>query len=186
MGCVTAGMTMSLDGFFEDAAGSAAALYPDLETLGGTAYMRAIQTETGAVVMGRRSFEMAADPDTYADSYELQVPIFVVTHQPPARPPKRNTRLFFTFVPDGIDSAIAQAREAAGGRAVAVIGGADLIRQLLTAGLVDELRIDLMPILLGSGRRLFDGVDPRLFSLEKLEVEEVGPRTSVRFRVVRG
>ena len=59
---------------------------------------------TGAVVMGRRTYEMAEDPDAYADSYEYQVPIFVVTKQAPAKLPKQNDRLTFTFVTGGIES----------------------------------------------------------------------------------
>jgi hypothetical protein len=98
MARLIAGMTISLDGFVADANGSAAALYPDLGELQDTPYMKAMQDETGAVLMGRRSLEMAEDPDAYADSYELQVPILVVTHTPPPVPPKRNERLYFTFV----------------------------------------------------------------------------------------
>ena len=183
MAWVIAGMTVSLDGFVADAAGSAAALYPDLEALQDSPYMKAMQDQTGAVLMGRRTFEMAGDPDSYADTYELQVPIFVLTHTPPAVAPKRNERLFFTFVTDGVESAVAQAAEAAGERDVTVVGGVDLNRQLLAAGLVDELHVDVMPVLLGSGLRLFDGTPPLL--LEKLGVEEAGARTSLRFRVVR-
>jgi dihydrofolate reductase len=67
---------------------------------------------------------------------------------------------------------------------VTVVGGADLDRQLLAAGLADELRVDVMPVLLGSGRRLFDGVPPGV-RLEKIGVEEAGVRTSLSFRVLR-
>jgi dihydrofolate reductase len=109
------------------------------------------------------------------------VPIFVVTHTPPPVPPKRNERLHFTFVTDGVQAAVAQAAEAAGERAVTVVGGVDLIRQLLAAGLVDELRVDFMPILLGAGVRLFEGTGA--LALEKLVVDEAGQRTSLRFRV---
>jgi dihydrofolate reductase len=126
-------MTVSLDGFVEDLDGSADALYPDLAVLQDTPYMKAMQDETGAVLMGWRSFEMAGDPDSYADTYELQVPIFVVTHTPPAVAPKRNERLFFTFVTDGVQTAVARAVEAAGERAVTGVGGAALTRQLLAA-----------------------------------------------------
>jgi hypothetical protein len=83
MARVIAGMTVSLDGFVEDVDGSAEALYPDLAGLQDTPYMKAMQDETGAVLMGRRSFEMAGDPDSYADTYELQVPIFLSTLTPP-------------------------------------------------------------------------------------------------------
>jgi dihydrofolate reductase len=181
MAWVIAGMTVSLDGFVQDAEGSAGALYRDLDELQDSPYMKAMQDETGAVLMGRRTFDMAGDTDSYADTYELQVPIFVVTHTPPAVAPKRNERLYVTFVTDGVESAVAQAAAAAGERAVAVVGGVDLNRQLLAAGLVDELRVDVMPVLLGAGLRLFDGTAP--MALEKLGVDDVGARTSLRFRV---
>ena len=177
-----AGLTLSLDGYFEDDDGSAGALYSDLGDLQDSAYMKALQAETGAVLMGRRTYDMAEDPDGYADGYEFQVPLFVLTHQAPEREPRRNENLYFTFVTDGLESAVAQATAAAGDRAVTVVGGADLNRQLLAAGLVDELRIDVMPVLLGSGRRLFDDVAGT--RLEKLGVEEAGGRTSLSFRVV--
>jgi dihydrofolate reductase len=180
MARVIAGMTVSLDGFVADASGSAAALYPDFAELRDAPYMKALQEQTGAVLMGRRTFDMAGDPDSYADSYELQVPIVVVTHAPPPVAPKRNERLFFTFVPD-LRAAVDRAVEAAGERAVMVVGGADLNRQLLGAGLVDELWVDVMPVLLGGGLRLFEGTGPH--ALEKLGVDEVGARTSLRFRV---
>jgi dihydrofolate reductase len=181
MAWVIAGMTVSVDGFVQDADGSAQALYPDLAELQDAPYMKAMQEETGAVLMGRRTFDMAGDPDSYADTYELQAPIFVVTHTPPPVIPKRNEELFFTFVTDGLESAVAQAAEAAGERAVTVVGGVDLNRQLLAAGLVDELRVDVMPVLLGAGLRLFEDTGP--LALEKLGVDDVGARTSLRFRV---
>jgi dihydrofolate reductase len=97
---------------------------------------------------------------------------------------RRNRRLSVTFVTDGLESAVAQATAAAGDSAVTVVGGADLNRQLLASGLADELRIDVMPVLLGGGRRLFDGVAAGI-RLEKIGVEEAGPRTSLSFRVLR-
>lgn len=182
MARVIAGMTISLDGFVADRNGSAGRLYPDLAALRNTEYMQAAIEETGAVLMGRRTFEMG-DPDGYVGEYEFQVPIFVVTHEPPAVIPKQDDHLTFTFVTDGIESAVDQATSAAGERAVQVVGGAQLITDLLRAGLVDELRVDVMPVLLGAGLRLFD--DPALdgIGLEKAGVQEVGPRTSLAFRV---
>ena len=182
---VIAGLTLSLDGFFEDADGSAAALYTDLDDLRDSAYMKALQAETGAVLMGRRTYDMTPDPDGLADGYEFQVPLFVVTHRAPDRIPKSNDRLSVTFVTDGVEAAVARATAAAGDKAVMVVGGADLNRQLLAAGLADELCIDVMPVLLGSGRRLFDGLPPGAVRLEKLGVEEAGARTSLSFRVLR-
>ena len=182
MARVIVGMTTSLDGFVADERGSAGRLYPDLAALRGTAYMDEAIEETGAVLMGKRTFEMG-DPDSYVGDYEFQVPIFVVTHEPPQVAPKQDERLTFTFVTDGVESGVAQASAAAGDRAVQVVGGPGLVRQLLLAGLVDELRIDLMPVLLGSGLRFLE--DPRLdrIRLEKIGVQEVGARTSLSFRV---
>jgi dihydrofolate reductase len=182
MAKVIVGMTTSLDGFVADESGSASRLYPDLAALRGTAYMNEAIAGTGAVVMGRRTFEMG-DPDSYVGSYEFQVPIFVVTHEPPRVAPKQDEHLTFTFVTDGVEGAVAQATAAAGDRDVQVVGGPGLIRQLFLAGLVDELHLDVMPVLLGSGLRFLE--DPRLarVRLEKIGVQEVGARTSLSFRV---
>ena len=185
MARVIAGMTGSLDGFVADAAGGVERLYPDLAALRGTAYMDAAIERTGAVLMGRRTFEMG-NPDAYVGQYEFQVPIFVVTHHPPARTPKQDDRLTFTFVTEGVEPAIRLASAAAGDQVVQVVGGADLIQQLLRAGLVDELRIDVMPVVLGAGVRLLEDLDPGSVRLEKLSVQEVGNRTSLAFRVAHG
>ncbi|OLT51367.1 dihydrofolate reductase family protein [Cellulosimicrobium sp. CUA-896] len=179
---VIAGATVSLDGFVQDAAGSSAALYADFDELTRNGYMQSLQDETGAVLMGRRTYDGAEDPDRYADEYEFQVPIFVVTHRPPPVPPRHNERLSFTFVTDGVEAAVQRAVAAAGERDVTVVGGASLFRQLMAAGLVDELSVDVMPVLLGGGLRLFDG-DPAA-TLEKVGVEEFGVRTCLRYRVV--
>jgi dihydrofolate reductase len=178
---VIVGMTTSLDGFVADQSGSASRLYPDLAALRGTDYMNALIDETGAVLMGRRTFEMG-DPDSYVGNYEFQVPIFVLTHEPPRVMPKQDEHLTFTFVTDGIESAVAKAIAAAGDKAVQVVGGVDVAQQLLRAGLVDELRIDVMPVLLGAGLRFFDdGLDG--VELEKIGVQVVGARTTLTFRV---
>ena len=175
---------MSLDGFVADPSCSADALFADLEDLRDTAYMKDAIAETGAVVMGRRAFEMGA-PDSYVGNYEFQVPIFVLTHHPPKTAPKQDERLTFTFVTDGVESAIRQAKAAAGDKVVQVIGGASVVQQLLRAGLVDELQIDIVPVLLGDGLRLLEHMDPFL-GLEKVDVREIGARTSLTFRVVPG
>ncbi len=124
MARVIAGMTISLDGFVADRSGGVERLYPDFDALKGSDYINAAIAETGAVVMGKRTFEMADDPDTYVGDYEFQVPIFVVTRHPPEIAPKQDDHLTFTFVTDGVESAIAQAVVAAGERAVTVVGGA--------------------------------------------------------------
>jgi dihydrofolate reductase len=185
MATVVAGMTTSLDGFVADSGGSARPLYFDFADFRESVYMDTLIEQTGAVLMGRRTFEMADDPDWYVGNYEFQVPIFVVTHHPPKTPPKQDERLTFTFVGDGIASAVEQAKDAAGDKAVMVVGGAGVIQQLLREGLVDELHVDVMPVLLGQGLRLLENVDPDRVRLEKLDVQELGPRTNLSFRVVR-
>lgn len=148
-----------------------------------TATMIEAVERTGAVVMGRRTFEMA-EPDAYVGTYEFQVPIFVVTHQPPAEAPKQDEHLTVTFVTDGVESAIRQASAAAGERDIQVVGGPTVIGQLLRASLVDELAIDVMPVLLRTGLRLFQDADLEGVVLEKLSLEDSGARTSFRFRVL--
>jgi dihydrofolate reductase len=118
---------------------------------------------TGAVVMGRKMFSGGAgpwadDPNANAwwgDEPPFGVPVFVVTHH--EREPLVRGRTTFHFVTDGVEAAHARAVEAAGERGVAVAGGADIGRQLLLAGLVDELQLHVAPILLGAGVPLFDG-----------------------------
>jgi dihydrofolate reductase len=106
----------------------------------------------------------------------------VLTHEPPRLAPKQDEHLTFTFVTDGIESAVAQATAAAGAKAVTVVGGVSVIQQLLRAGLVNELSVDVMPVLLGTGLRLFDAGLEHV-ELEKIDVREIGDRTSLRFRV---
>ncbi|MGV9362035.1 dihydrofolate reductase family protein [Amycolatopsis sp. NPDC003731] len=182
MATVHAGMSMSLDGFVADRHGGTARL-SDPAASNGSEYMTDLIRETGAVVLGRRTFAMAEDPDWYLGNYEFQVPIFVVTHTPPAVSPAQDERLTFTFVTDGIASAITQARAAAGERAVKVIG-TSVVRQAVRAGLADELHVRMAPVLLGAGLPLFG--DPELdgVRLRRIGVREVGPHTELRFAVL--
>jgi dihydrofolate reductase len=184
MGKVVLGMMLSLDGYINDAEGSVALLYPDFETIMQSEPMQESIRTTGAVVMGRRTFEMG-DPDAYADSYEYQVPLFVVTHHPPEKQPKRNDRLYFTFVTDGVESAVAQAKAAAGDKNVMVVGGPDIAQTILNAGLADELQIGLMPVLLGGGQPFFGALDHAPVKLEKTRVIETGERTELWFKVLK-
>lgn len=186
MGKIILGMTMSLDGFINDRNGSVEALYPDLAALRDTEPLRESMQNTGAVVMGRNSFAMAEDPDSIAENYEYQVPIFVLTHRPPKRHPKENDNLTFTFVTDGIESAVGQAKAIAGDKDVTVIGAASIVRQCLNKGLADELHVDIMPLLLGSGLRPFEGIDAESIQLERINVTELpAGRTHLRFRIIK-
>jgi len=186
MGKVVAGMTVSLDGFMNDRNGSAQSLSPDFEELLEAPSFKKMIEDTGAVIMGRHTYEMA-DPFLWInDDYEFQVPIFVLTHTPPAKYPEGNGKLSLTFVTDGIVSAVAQAKQAAGDKMVQIIGGGDTIQQCLNAGLCDELAIDVMPVLLGGGLRLFENIDTDAIKLERISVEEIMPmRMSITFRVTK-
>lgn len=184
MGKVVVGTTMSLDGFMNDRNGSVELLYPDLDELRNTEMLQESIRNTGAVVMGKRAFAMG-DPDWFVDNYEYQVPIFVLTHHAPTRMPKQSEKLTFTFVTDGIESAIAQAKAVAGDKQVTVIGGASTAQQIIRAGLADEIEIGIMPLLLGEGLRFFEHLEQEQIKLERLKVIESPTRTDIVFRVVK-
>jgi dihydrofolate reductase len=186
MSKVVVGMTISLDGFVNDRSGSVDSLYSDLESLRDSEPLRESIHKTGAVVMGKNAFAMSEDPDLYAYNYEFQVPIFVVTHAIPNKQPKETDKLSFTFVIDGVDSAIKQAKLAADNKEVTVIGGASTIRQCIKAGVADELHVDVMPILLCGGLRLFEDFGITPIQLERLNVVNLSfGRTPFKFRVVK-
>ena len=128
-----------------------------------TAVVEERLANVGAGVMGRNMFGGGPGPwgddpwnGWWGDEPPFHHPVFVVTHH--ARPPLALEGTTFTFVTDGIASALDQARAAADGRDVSLGGGAEVAREYLAAGLVDEMEIDLVPILLGDGERLFDGL----------------------------
>jgi dihydrofolate reductase len=182
-GKVIVGIAMSLDGIINDDAGEVSRLYPDMEALRATASLQEAIRTTGAVVMGRRAYDMAQGDYT---GYEFQTPIFVLTHTPPATGPKgENERLSVTFVTDGVASAIARARAAAGPRNVQVTGGASTGQQVLNAGLADELEITIVPVLLGGGLRFFEHLEPGKLALEQIGVSESPTRTDLRYRIVK-
>jgi dihydrofolate reductase len=186
MGKVILGMTMSLDGFINDRAGSVEALYPDLAAWSETQPGKESIQNTGAVVMGRNSYAMSEDPDWFAGNYEYQVPIFVLTHIPPEKHPKESEDLTFTFITNGIESAIRQAKVAAGDKDVNIIGAASTAQQCLQAGLADELHVDIMPVLLGDGLRVFEDLGPESIQLERINVMELpGGRTHLQFRIIK-
>ena len=133
--------------------------------------------------MGRHAYDMANGDFT---GYEFQVPIFVLTHHVPAKVAKGENEDFrFNFITDGIESAIEKARIAAVEKDVAVIGGADIFQQCLNKGLVDELQIDIAPVLLGDGLRLFEHINAESIELETKDVIESPGVTHLRFRVVK-
>ena len=146
---------------------------------------------TGAVVMGRQMFSGGEGPweddananGWWGDEPPFHKPVFVLTHH--AREPLVLKGTTFTFVTDGLDSAVDDARAAAAEQDVLVAGGADTIDQAIRAGLVDELQLHLAPVLLGAGARLFDGVAPELPRFEITQVIESPLVTHLRYRVVK-
>jgi len=152
--------------------------------------LREANANVGAEIMGRGKFGPAARGPWGDDSWEgwwgkeppFHKPVFVLTHH--EREPLRLSDTTFTFVTDGIRSALAQAREAAGEKDVYVGGGAATINEFLAAGLVDELELHISPLLLGAGARLFEGVPPEL-KLEPMRVVEAPGVTHLKYRVAR-
>jgi dihydrofolate reductase len=136
----------------------------------------------GAVIAGRRTYELSV-PWWGADgpAGPARVPVFVVTHAEPEDAPEGGV---YTFVTDGIASALEQAKAAAGEKAVAVMGGADIGQQFIRAGLVDEISIHLVPLLFGSGTRMFENLGGVHIQLETTSVIETPEATHLRFRVV--
>ena len=134
--------------------------------------------DVGAVVMGRRMFDNAEEP--WGDEPPFRVPVFVLTHRP-RDPLEKKGGTTFTFVTDGIESAVKQARDAAGDKDVSVAGGAQVIQQVMEAGLLGEIQIHLVPILLGGGVRLFENMRPR--ELERARVIDSPGVTHMTFRV---
>lgn len=186
MGKVILGVTISLDGFAEDSNGSVGALYPDLDTLRNTEVLRESIHTTGSVVMAWKEFAIAEDPDSYAGNYEYQVPIFVFTDKAPKRHPKETDKLTFTFVTDGIKSAVRQAKAAAGDKNVIIIGSASTTSQCIRAGLADELHIDIIPVFLRAGFRPFEDIGNKSIKVERIKVVELpAGRTHLRFRFVK-
>jgi dihydrofolate reductase len=130
----------------------------------------------GAVVGGRNTYEAA---EAWGGRNPFGIPFFIVTHRPEEAPADAG----FTFV-NGLDEAIARAREAAEGKDVVVMGGAEVIRQALRAGYVEELSISIAPVVLGGGKRLFDGFDETL-ALEHVGLLQSPFATHITYRVMR-
>jgi dihydrofolate reductase len=133
--------------------------------------------EVGAVIVGRTMYEAAG---AWGGNNPWDRPLFVVTHRPGDQPPPERG---FTFV-DGLETALDRAREAAGDKTVSIGGGADVIRQALAADHLDELAVSIAPVVLGGGKRLFDGFD-RTVLLDRPEVVESPWAVHLRYRVVR-
>jgi len=140
------------------------------------AWLEGTMKRIGAVVGGRWTYEAA---NHWGDKNPWGLPVFIVTHRPEEQPEGDA----FTFV-DGVEAAVERARGAAGDKDVHVMGGADIIRQALAAGLIDELTIIIAPVVLGAGKRLFDGFDQSL-DLEHIGIRQSALATFIDYRVKR-
>jgi dihydrofolate reductase len=153
------------------------------------AVIEAAQAGTGAVVMGRNMFGPVRGPwgeedwrGWWGDDPPFHVPVFVLTHHQ-REPLEMEGGTSFHFVTEGIESAIAQAKEAAGDKDVSIGGGAAAIQQAIAAGLLDELLINQVPILLGSGTRLLDSLAPGAASFELADVVQGPEALHLNYRV---
>jgi dihydrofolate reductase len=150
---------------------------PEGEATGeDAAWLTETSSRLGAVVCGRGTYEAA---EHWGDKNPWGLPFFIVTHRPEEQPEGDD----FRFV-SGVETAVESARDAAGDKDVSVMGGADVIRQALEAGLVDELSIVIAPVVLGGGKRLFEGFS-QSFDLEHLGVRQSPFATFVDYRVKR-
>jgi dihydrofolate reductase len=134
---------------------------------------------SGAIITGRRTFDIAGG---WGGHHPMGVPFFLLTHNPPGRWVGPGTD--GTVVTDGIESALDQARAVAGGRAIGVCG-ADVAQQFLKAGLLAEIHINLVPVLLGGGIRLFGNLEGHQFGLECTRVVESDGVTHLSYRVIK-
>jgi dihydrofolate reductase len=186
MGKVVLDMTMSLDGFIAGSNADDAGLHDWFfrDEGGQPGRNREVIDEgvktTGAIVMGRRAYDQGDRQDGFVDT-PYQVVHFVLTHLVPAKVAKGTTT--FTFVTDGIESALTQAKAAAGDKDVVVGGGATIAQQYLQAGLLDEIQIHLVPVLLGEGIRLFEQVATSPIELETPRVIASSGVTHLKFHV---
>jgi dihydrofolate reductase len=137
---------------------------------------------TGVSIMGKRMFD--GGEQAWPEEAPFHTPVFVLTKE--VRSPwERPGGTTFHFVNDGIESALRQSREAAGGKDIRIAGGAHAILQYLNAGLVDEFSVAISPVLLGAGLRLFDGIDPSRISMDIVEAIN-SPMVTHQSYAVRG
>jgi dihydrofolate reductase len=194
MGAVVANMSMSLDGFIADpsdqvgplfdwyGAGEVEVPFPGSQhvarlTPASARYLRQAMGSIGALIAGRRLFDLTQG---WGGSHPAGVPVFVVTHRAPEDWPHRDAP--FTFVTDGVESAVAQARKVAGEKVVSV-ASPTITQQCLNLGLLDAIAVDLVPVLLGKGIRFFDNLAQAPVLLEDPTVIEGRRVTHLYYQV---
>lgn len=198
MGQVVSNLSMSLDGFIEDASGSVERVFewyeagnvevksanPDVSfrlSAEDAAFFKETVASLGALVAGRRLFDVAHG---WKGVHPAGVPVFVVTHRVPTREEFPYPDAPFTFVTDGVESAIAQAKKVAGDKDVA-IASPSIAQQALNAGLLDVITVDLAPCLLGSGTPYFASLVSTPVRLDTPTLRAGNRVTHLRYRVLR-
>jgi dihydrofolate reductase len=183
MGTVVLDMTMSLNGCIAGPDGQDAGLHDWYfsPSPGAKEIIRGLITTTGAIVMGKRTYDAGASQGGFADN-PYQVDHFVLCHHPPSQPAEGNTA--FTFITDGIHAAVTRAQASAGKRNVVIGGGATIARLSLDAGLVDEINIALRPLVISEGLPLFHQLAARL-TLQPGAVTTTPDMTYLRYSVLK-
>jgi dihydrofolate reductase len=171
-------VVMSLDGFVAAPGDDMRWIF---KVAGPSATADEMVRTTGAIIMGRRTYQVEDRdrPGIYSGAWSG--PLFVLTHQAPSTVPDWMTG---TFVRDGIEDAVFRARVAAGDRNVGILG-VNVAQQCIDAGLLDEIVVQVAPILLGDGVRFFDRPGGQPVALAKTTVAESGQLTDLRFRVLK-
>jgi len=146
-------------------------------------FMEGAVDRLGAVIAGRRTYDHSV-PWWGADgpTGSARRPVFVLTHEAPADSPEAGV---YTFVTGGLEAALAQARVVAGDHDVTIMGGADIGRQYLAAGMVDEIQIHLVPVLFGTGTPMFDSLHNGHIQLEAVDILPTPSATHLRYRILR-
>jgi dihydrofolate reductase len=185
MGKVFVDMAVSLDGFISGPNGEDWGLHdwyfaePDEHNAPSHQVIDELLQTIGAMIMGKKVF--GTQPDGFDTPYKVSH--FVLTHE--ARDSVSRDGVTFAFVSDGIESALEQARTAAGDKDICIAGGADTVQQYLKAGLVDEIHLHVVSKIFGGGTRLFDHLGSKPIDLERTRVIESVGVTHLRFQVVR-
>ena len=194
MSKLTADISMSIDGFITDPTASLGTPLEgddpgrlhdwmfDGKTDADAEVVAELYDSTGAILIGKRMFDAGFEP--WGDPPPFQRPVFVLTHEVRDALPMQGGTTYH-FVVEGIEAALKQARVAAGGKNVSIWGGADIVRQYLRAGLLDEIQIHVAPVLVGAGLRLFDDLGPNQIELRATRCIQTPGATHLRYEVVK-
>ena len=196
MGTVGVGLSMSLDGFIAGPDDSVEHVFKwyfggdtEVTTPSGTmsvmvspesaAFLGEVYQSIGALVLGRRTFDLT---NGWGGRHPVDAPVFIVTHSVPEEWVREHPDAPFTFVTDGVESAVAQAQPVAGDKNVGV-GAASIAQQCINAGLLDEIHVDLVPVLIGDGIRLFEHLDIEPTELELIRLVDAPGVTHMTYRL---